>query len=106
MEPTIGVCGSFAAVAAAAALAAAGFTDVAFERLDGPVMVGRDVDQALDMQMALGPAGEIVREAGARADECRDAITAVLRDELARHVKSDGVWMQSSSWTITAKNPG
>lgn len=89
-----------------AQLAAAGFTDVAFERLDGPVMIGRDVDQALDVQMTLGPAGEIVREAGARADECRDAITTALRDELARHAKSDGVWMQSSSWTITAKNPG
>lgn len=89
-----------------AQLAAAGFTDVAFERLDGPVMIGRDVDQALDVQMTLGPAGEIVREAGARADECRDAIIAALRDELARHAKSDGVWMQSSSWTITAKNPG
>ena len=89
-----------------AQLAAAGFTDVAFERLDGPVMIGRDVDQALDVQLTLGPAGEIVREAGAQADECRDTIMAALRDELARHAKSDGVWMQSSSWTITAKNPG
>jgi len=89
-----------------AQLAAAGFTDVAFERLDGPVMIGRDVDQALDMQMTIGPAGEIVREAGAQADECRDAIIAALRGELARHAKSDGIWMQSSSWTITAKNPG
>ncbi|HTL77670.1 MAG TPA: methyltransferase domain-containing protein [Casimicrobiaceae bacterium] len=89
-----------------AQLAAAGFTDVAFERLDGPVMIGRDVEQALDVQLTLGPAGEIVREAGARADECRDVVTAALRDELARHAKSDGVWMQSSSWTITARNPG
>jgi len=89
-----------------AQLAAAGFTDVAFERLDGPVMIGRDVDQALDMQMTIGPAGEIVRDAGAQADECRDAIIAALRGELARHAKSDGIWMQSSSWTITAKNPG
>lgn len=89
-----------------AQLAAAGFTDVAFERLDGPVMVGRDVDQALDMQMTIGPAGEIVREAGALADTHRDKITMALRDELARHAKSDGVWMHSSSWTITARNPG
>jgi len=89
-----------------AQLAAAGFTDVAFERLDGPVMIGRDVEQAVDVQLTLGPAGEIVREAGAQADECRDVILTALRDELARHVKSDGVWMQSSSWTITAKNPG
>ena len=90
-----------------AQLAAAGFTDVAFERVDGLVMVGHDVAQALDVQMALGPAGEIVREAGARADECRDEVAAALRSELARYVRDDGrVWMQSSSWTITARNPG
>ena len=35
-----------------------------FARVDGPVMVGRDVEQAIEFQMALGPAGEIVREAG------------------------------------------
>jgi hypothetical protein len=89
-----------------AQLAAAGFTDVAFERLDGPVMVGRDVEQALDVQMTLGPAGEIVREAGALADTHRDRIATALRDELSRHARDDGVWMHSSSWTITAKNPG
>jgi ubiquinone/menaquinone biosynthesis C-methylase UbiE len=89
-----------------AQLAAAGFTDASFERVDGPVMVGRDVEQALDAQMTLGPAGEIVREAGARADECRDEIAAALRDELSRYARDDGIWMASSSWTITAKNPG
>jgi len=90
-----------------AQLGAAGFTDVAFERVDGPVMVGRDVDQALDLQMTVGPAGEIVREAGALAQKRKDEIEAALRDELARHTRDDGrVWMQSSSWTITARNPG
>jgi ubiquinone/menaquinone biosynthesis C-methylase UbiE len=90
-----------------AQLHAAGFTDVAFERVDGPVMVGRDVDEALDVQMTLGPAGEIVREAGALADGRRDEIEMALRDALQRHVGDDGrVWMQSSSWTITARNPG
>jgi ubiquinone/menaquinone biosynthesis C-methylase UbiE len=90
-----------------AQLQAAGFTDVAFERVDGPVMVGRDVDEALDVQMTLGPAGEIVREAGALADGRRDEIEMALRDALQRHVGDDGrVWMQSSSWTITARNPG
>jgi SAM-dependent methyltransferase len=89
-----------------AQLAAAGFTDAAFERLDGPVMVGRDVEQALDMQMTIGPAGEVVREAGALADARRDQIATALRSELARYAHDDGIWMQSSSWTITAKNPG
>ena len=89
-----------------AQLAAAGFRDVAFERIDGPVMVGRDVDQAVDFQLALGPAGEIVREAGAMAEARRDEIHAALSRELARYATPNGIEMQSSSWTITARNPG
>jgi ubiquinone/menaquinone biosynthesis C-methylase UbiE len=89
-----------------AQLTAAGFVDASFERVDGPVMVGHDLDQALDLQMTVGPAGEIVREAGALADDKRGDIEKALRQELARHVRDDGrVWMASSSWTITARNP-
>ena len=88
-----------------AQLKAAGFTDASFERIDGPVMVGRDVDQAVEFQLALGPAGEIVREAGALAEARRDEIVAALRTELGRHARADGVWMDSSSWTIRARNP-
>jgi SAM-dependent methyltransferase len=86
-------------------LRAAGFTDFAFERIDGPVMIGRDVEQAVEFQLALGPAGEIVREAGAVAQARDQEIRAALRDELARYARADGVWMESSSWTITARNP-
>jgi len=88
-----------------AQLKAAGFVDAAFERIDGPVMIGRDVDQAVDFQLALGPAGEIFREAGALAEARRDEIDAALRRELARFAEADGIKMMSSSWTITARNP-
>ena len=88
-----------------AQLAAAGFTDASFERVDGPVMIGRDAEQAVAFQLALGPAGEMVREAGALAEARHHEIVAALRDELARHARDDGVWMDSSSWTIRARNP-
>ena len=88
-----------------AQLAAAGFGDATFERIDGSVMIGRDVEQAVEFQLALGPAGEIVREAGALAEERRGEIEAALGRELARHATDDGIRMQSSSWTITARNP-
>jgi hypothetical protein len=86
-------------------LAAAGFTDCSFERIDGPVMIGRDLEQAVEFQLALGPAGEIFREAGALAEARREDIVAALHTELARHARADGVWMDSSSWTICARNP-
>jgi ubiquinone/menaquinone biosynthesis C-methylase UbiE len=89
-----------------AQLKAAGFTDFSFERLDGPVMIGRDVDQAVEFQLALGPAGEIVREAGSLAEARLAEIGAALATELQRYARDDGVWMDSSSWTITARNPG
>ena len=88
-----------------AQLEAAGFDDIAFRRIDGPVMVGSTIDQALQFQLALGPAGEIFREAGELAEQRREEITDALRTELARHTKDGEVWMQSSSWTVTARNP-
>ncbi len=47
-----------------AQLQAAGFEEPAFERTDGPVMVGSTAEQAMQFQLALGPAGEVFREAG------------------------------------------
>jgi len=90
-----------------AQLKAAGFVDTTFARVDGPVMVGRDLDQAIDFQMALGPAGETVREAGPEGERRKDEIQHALRSELARHLQPDGsIVLESSSWTITARNPG
>jgi ubiquinone/menaquinone biosynthesis C-methylase UbiE len=89
-----------------AQLLAAGFADIALARVDGPVMVGRDLDQAVEFQLALGPAGEIVREAGPQAEARKPEIVKALRASLEPYVQGDGsVVLQSSSWTITARNP-
>jgi len=42
----------------------AGYEDVTFKRVDALVLVGRTVQDAIDFQLALGPAGEVFREAG------------------------------------------
>jgi hypothetical protein len=87
-------------------LKAAGFEDIAFQATDGPVMVGSTVEQALRFQLALGPAGEIFREAGDIATRRQADIEDALSAELARYRGANGeVVMQSSSWTITARNP-
>ena len=91
-----------------AQLKAAGFDpDVRFERHDGPIMVGRSPQEAMQFQLALGPAGEVFREAGAEAEHQRDTIESALRAALADYETANGeIVMQSSSWTITATNPG
>jgi len=86
-------------------LRAAGFEAVAMVRNDGPVMVGTDVEQAMQFQLALGPAGEIYREAGAIAQARKGEIEAALRAAIAPFAGPRGVVMQSSSWTITARKP-
>ncbi len=89
-----------------AQLEAAGFGDISFERTDGPVMVGSSVEEAMQFQLALGPAGEVYREAGKAAEHRKTEIEAALRDELVRYQNNGHIVMASSSWTITAHNPG
>src|SRR5581483_2831229 len=60
----------------------AGYTDIEFERVDAQVFVGRDVDDAVAFQLALGPAGEVYREAGKLAEARHDEIAKALGSEL------------------------
>jgi ubiquinone/menaquinone biosynthesis C-methylase UbiE len=88
-------------------LKAAGYEDVEFERIDARLLVGRDIDDAVAFQLALGPAGEVYREAGAEAERQHAAITAALKAEIATYQTDDGsIVMDSSSWKVTARNPG
>jgi hypothetical protein len=87
-------------------MTSAGYTDIKFERVDAPVLIGRNVEDAIDFQLALGPAGEVYREAGAEADEKRDEIGKALTEAIAAQaVTEDGIIMDSSSWVISAVNP-
>ena len=89
-----------------AQMRAAGFADVSFKRIDGKILVGRTIEEAIAFQLAIGPAGEAFREAGEIAQARRDEVIAALTD-LFSHVDTDddGLWMDSSSWLITARNP-
>jgi len=86
-------------------LRSVGFITIAFERYDTDVCIGRTVDEALEFAMALGPAGEIIRLAGEEGAKRRDQVVAALRVALAPYQRGNGVWMGSSSWFITARNP-
>lgn len=84
----------------------AGYTGTTFDRVDAKVLVGRDLDEAVELQLALGPAGEIFREAGAEAEPRRREITAAFKETMAPFLTPAGVMMDSSSWKVTARNPG
>ena len=85
---------------------AAGYVDIDFQRVDAPVLVGHDVKDAIAFQLAIGPAGEVFREAGKEAEAKRDLIEATLAKAINRQtISSDGIVMPSSSWVISATNP-
>jgi ubiquinone/menaquinone biosynthesis C-methylase UbiE len=85
----------------------AGFVDIKFERVDVPVRVGRTVEDAMGFQLAIGPAGEVFREAGQEAEDKREQIEAALADAInAQKSDADGIVMDSSSWVISGTNPG
>jgi ubiquinone/menaquinone biosynthesis C-methylase UbiE len=83
----------------------AGYKDIKFEQVDAQVFVGRDIEDAAAFQLAIGPAGEVYREAGKLAEQRHDEIAKALKSELAKYQGPNGVMMDSSSWKVTARNP-
>lgn len=84
----------------------AGYTDIGFRRVDVPVLVGNDVRDAVAFQLAIGPAGEVFREAGDEAEDKRVEIEAALGEAINKQKRAAaGIVMDSSSWVITATNP-
>jgi SAM-dependent methyltransferase len=80
----------------------AGYTDIALRRCDNPITIGRDVDEAVDMVTAIGPAGEILRLAGDRAAHLHGEVREALRAGLAEYDGPDGVRAPASTWIVTA----
>jgi SAM-dependent methyltransferase len=83
-----------------------GFSDITFRRCDIPILIGHDVDEAIDLVTALGPAGEILRLAGDRAAHLHGEVHAALREGLGEYARPDGVWAPASTWIVTATAPG
>ncbi|MNC90956.1 hypothetical protein D3C83_71210 [compost metagenome] len=86
-------------------LRGAGFERISFERFDCDICIGRDMEDAIEFAMALGPAGEIIRLAGEEGERRKPQVVAALKETLAPFVRSDGVWAPSSTWFISAANP-
>lgn len=83
----------------------AGFEQVSFQRCDLPLKIGHDLDHAVEFNMALGPAGEVLRLWEDRIDEIKPKIAAELREALTDLDGPDGVHAPASTWIISAKAP-
>jgi SAM-dependent methyltransferase len=86
-----------------AQLRSAGFAHGTFERFDCEICLGRDLDEAVSFALALGPAAEILQQAGAEAAQLEAQLAASLREVLANCVGPKGVFAPSSSWIVTAR---
>lgn len=81
----------------------AGFSRVCLERADADLCIGANLDDAVEFAMALGPAGELLRLAGAEAEKRRPEVIAALREVLGPLQRPDGVYGASSVWIVTAR---
>jgi SAM-dependent methyltransferase len=80
----------------------AGFEQIALQRCDLPLKIGHDLDHAVEFNMALGPAGEVLRLWEDRIDEIRPKIGRDLHQALAEFDGPDGVFAPASTWIISA----
>jgi SAM-dependent methyltransferase len=87
-------------------LTAAGFERAAVERCDRPIKLGDDLDHAVRFNMAIGPAGELIRLSGDDAERIRPKLEAEIREALADFDEGEnGVSAPASTWIVTASAP-
>lgn len=87
-------------------IAGAGFEQIALRRCDSAYEMGADMNTAIEVVMAIGPAGELIRLAADDAEAIRPRLEAELRESYADLERDDGVYASASTWIVTAVNPG
>lgn len=83
----------------------AGYSDVTLRRCDLPIAVGTDIEEAIELVTALGPAGEILRLAGERAAHLHGKVKEALRAGLAEFAGPDGIRAGASTWIVSGTAP-
>jgi ubiquinone/menaquinone biosynthesis C-methylase UbiE len=83
----------------------AGFSDIALRRCDIPISIGKNLTEAVELVMALGPAGEILRLAGERAAHLHGQVEAALREGLSEFAADGELRAPASTWIVTARAP-
>jgi SAM-dependent methyltransferase len=83
-----------------ALLSGAGFGGIEFAQADEPMLIGRDVDDVLEYELASPTATGILTGLGpVQAAE----LTRQVRDSLVAYASPDGVTMPGAAWLVTAQ---
>jgi ubiquinone/menaquinone biosynthesis C-methylase UbiE len=83
-------------------LVAAGFGEIELRRSDLPILIGQNLAEAIELMMALGPAGEILRLQGERASHLHGKVHDALQEGLSEFAGPDGVVAPASTWIVSA----
>jgi ubiquinone/menaquinone biosynthesis C-methylase UbiE len=83
----------------------AGYEEITLRRCDVAYRMGDDLDGAIALVTAIGPAGELIRLAGDEAEKVRPQLEADLREAYSELARPDGVFAKASAWIISARNP-
>jgi len=88
-------------------LVQAGFEEISLNRCDIEIAIGADLEQTVQLVMALRPAGELIRLAASQAERRHSQIVAALEAALVELQEPDGtVRAPASTWIIGARSPG
>jgi SAM-dependent methyltransferase len=83
----------------------AGFEAIDLLRSDVPMRMGDTLEQAVDLSMGIGPAAEVLRLWGDRAEEIHPTIHGEISAVLQPFDTGDGVIAPASTWIISATTP-
>jgi ubiquinone/menaquinone biosynthesis C-methylase UbiE len=87
-------------------LEAAGFTEVELRQRDFDYFMGRDMDEAIDALLAIGPGAELIRLNGDHGESRRAEIAEALADRYAPWRQADGsIVGRAAVWIVAATNP-
>ena len=88
-------------------LEAAGFAEIELHQRDFDYYMGKDMDEAIDALLAIGPGAELIRLNGEYGESRRPEIAKALAGHYAAWQKPDGsIVGRGSVWIVTATNPG
>jgi SAM-dependent methyltransferase len=84
----------------------AGFEEPSFVRCDLPIKLGDDLAEAVALNMALGPAAEVIRLAGEEAEKIRPRLQREIAEVLADFRRDGEIRGPASTWIVGARVPG